>query len=323
MRVSPAAALCWRPCQVSLKRSDKGSRKPLGLAMSASGAQTRNETSLFYLIADWIYFLPRFVAVLDIFWKCTSVWIPGSSEDYYQSAKRTAALPDRRSLSVWIGSSVFWGHFLLLNPSYTTERIARDAEFRFTQINVKEKLEELSKSLFFSPEGLRAATVTVGGGLPPFVFLSAFGRWRRTSRVLFPVDFSHDFQLLGREGQRTEWPKCARRGGTHPTTSPCEGGGSQAASEASESVLFPASRRGASGAFRSSACGAALSYVIQGMPNIESLNLSGCYNLTDNGLGHAFVQEIPSLRVLNLSLCKQITDSSLGRIAQYLKTWRC
>uniref|UniRef100_A0A8C1LWC8 F-box/LRR-repeat protein 14 n=1 Tax=Cyprinus carpio TaxID=7962 RepID=A0A8C1LWC8_CYPCA len=62
-----------------------------------------------------------------------------------------------------------------------------------------------------------------------------------------------------------------------------------------------------------------LSYVIQGMPNIESLNLSGCYNLTDNGLGHAFVQEIPSLKVLNLSLCKQITDSSLGRIAQYLK----
>ncbi|VFV18571.1 f-box lrr-repeat protein 14-like [Lynx pardinus] len=45
----------------------------------------------------------------------------------------------------------------------------------------------------------------------------------------------------------------------------------------------------------------------------------GCYNLTDNGLGHAFVQEIGSLRALNLSLCKQITDSSLGRIAQYLK----
>ncbi|ELK02609.1 F-box/LRR-repeat protein 14 [Pteropus alecto] len=62
-----------------------------------------------------------------------------------------------------------------------------------------------------------------------------------------------------------------------------------------------------------------LSYVIQGMANIESLNLSGCYNLTDNGLGHAFVQEISSLRALNLSLCKQITDSSLGRIAQYLK----
>ncbi|KAK2546561.1 Fbxl14 [Columba livia] len=62
-----------------------------------------------------------------------------------------------------------------------------------------------------------------------------------------------------------------------------------------------------------------LSYVIQGMADIESLNLSGCYNLTDNGLGHAFVAEISSLRSLNLSLCKQITDSSLGRIAQYLK----
>lgn len=62
-----------------------------------------------------------------------------------------------------------------------------------------------------------------------------------------------------------------------------------------------------------------LSYVIQGMANIESLNLSGCYNFTDNGLGHTFVQEIGSLRALNLSLCKQITDSSLGRIAQYLK----
>ncbi|XP_039402745.1 F-box/LRR-repeat protein 14 [Mauremys reevesii] len=62
-----------------------------------------------------------------------------------------------------------------------------------------------------------------------------------------------------------------------------------------------------------------LSYVIQGMAEIESLNLSGCYNLTDNGLGHAFVAEIGSLRALNLSLCKQITDSSLGRIAQYLK----
>ncbi|KAK7798412.1 hypothetical protein U0070_021080 [Myodes glareolus] len=62
-----------------------------------------------------------------------------------------------------------------------------------------------------------------------------------------------------------------------------------------------------------------LSYVIQGMANIESLNLSGCYNLTENGLGHAFVQEIGSLRALNFSLCKQITYSSLERIAQYLK----
>ncbi|XP_022081375.1 F-box/LRR-repeat protein 14-like [Acanthaster planci] len=62
-----------------------------------------------------------------------------------------------------------------------------------------------------------------------------------------------------------------------------------------------------------------LSHVLQGMPNIQSLNLSGCYNLTDFGLSHAFVHEIPTLTVLNLSLCKQITDTSLWRIAQYLK----
>lgn len=59
--------------------------------------------------------------------------------------------------------------------------------------------------------------------------------------------------------------------------------------------------------------------VIQGIPNLESLNLSGCYNVTDIGLSHAFVNEVPSLTVLNLSLCKQVTDTSLGRIAQYLK----
>ncbi|XP_002735244.3 F-box/LRR-repeat protein 14-like [Saccoglossus kowalevskii] len=62
-----------------------------------------------------------------------------------------------------------------------------------------------------------------------------------------------------------------------------------------------------------------LSSVVQGMHNLQSLNLSGCYNLTDVGLAHAFVREMPSLTVLNLSLCKQITDSSLGRIAQYLR----
>ena len=59
--------------------------------------------------------------------------------------------------------------------------------------------------------------------------------------------------------------------------------------------------------------------VITGISNVESLNLSGCYSVTDIGLGHAFVQDISTLTVLNLSLCKQVTDSSLGRIAQYLK----
>jgi len=59
--------------------------------------------------------------------------------------------------------------------------------------------------------------------------------------------------------------------------------------------------------------------VVQGIPNLESLNLSGCYNVTDIGLSHAFVSDVPTLTQLNLSLCKQVTDTSLGRIAQYLK----
>ncbi|XP_069142673.1 F-box/LRR-repeat protein 14-like [Argopecten irradians] len=59
--------------------------------------------------------------------------------------------------------------------------------------------------------------------------------------------------------------------------------------------------------------------VICGIPNIETLNLSGCFTLTDIGLGHAFSQDLPSITELNLSLCKQLTDSSLGRIAQSLK----
>lgn len=59
--------------------------------------------------------------------------------------------------------------------------------------------------------------------------------------------------------------------------------------------------------------------VLKGVPNLESLNLSGCYNITDTGITNAFCQEYSSLVELNLSLCKQVTDTSLGRIAQYLK----
>ncbi|KAF4520640.1 hypothetical protein B566_EDAN007506 [Ephemera danica] len=59
--------------------------------------------------------------------------------------------------------------------------------------------------------------------------------------------------------------------------------------------------------------------VVHGVPNVERLNLSGCFNITDSGLAHAFACHLPSLTQLDLSLCKQVTDSSLGRIAQYLR----
>ena len=58
--------------------------------------------------------------------------------------------------------------------------------------------------------------------------------------------------------------------------------------------------------------------VISGLPAVESLDLSGCYNVTDIGIAHALTANVLSLTRLNLSLCKQITDSSLGRIAQHL-----
>ena len=59
--------------------------------------------------------------------------------------------------------------------------------------------------------------------------------------------------------------------------------------------------------------------LVNGIPNLESLDLSGCYNLSDSALDSAFNRDIASLKTLNLSLCKEITDSSLGRIAQYCK----
>ena len=59
--------------------------------------------------------------------------------------------------------------------------------------------------------------------------------------------------------------------------------------------------------------------VVTGIKNLESLNLSGCYNVTDTGLAHGFSIELPHLKVLDLSLCKQVTDQSIGRIVQNLK----
>lgn len=59
--------------------------------------------------------------------------------------------------------------------------------------------------------------------------------------------------------------------------------------------------------------------LVNGIPNLESLNLSGCYNLSDSALDTAFNRDIPSLKILNLSLCKEVTDNSLGRIATHCK----
>lgn len=59
--------------------------------------------------------------------------------------------------------------------------------------------------------------------------------------------------------------------------------------------------------------------VFKCMPNLESLNLSGCYNVTDYGMKNALSELFPSVTKLNLSLCKQVTDTSVNRISKFLR----
>ncbi len=59
--------------------------------------------------------------------------------------------------------------------------------------------------------------------------------------------------------------------------------------------------------------------VVQGMPALSLLDLSGCYNLSDSVLETGFNRTISSLTSINLSLCKELTDNSLGRIATHCK----
>ena len=55
--------------------------------------------------------------------------------------------------------------------------------------------------------------------------------------------------------------------------------------------------------------------LVKGIPNLESLNLSGCFNLSDHTFEGAIHKDVPSLTSLNLSNCKDISNSSLVTIA--------
>ena len=56
---------------------------------------------------------------------------------------------------------------------------------------------------------------------------------------------------------------------------------------------------------------------VPGLHTLTSLNLSGCFNLTDPGLAVMMHQLTPSLTHLNLGLCKEVTDRSLARIGRH------
>ena len=62
--------------------------------------------------------------------------------------------------------------------------------------------------------------------------------------------------------------------------------------------------------------------VITGIPNLDSLNLSGCYNVTDSLLSRALFMHLPTMTSLNLSLCKQIRDASIERIEKAMPNLR-
>lgn len=90
-------------------------------------------------------------------------------------------------------------------------------------------------------------------------------------------------------------------------------------SNGNANVLFPSITRRGIRRIQVLSLRRSIKEVITGVRNLETLNLSGCYSITDNSLLGAFSQELPSLKVLNLSLCKQITDTAINRIAICLR----
>lgn len=53
--------------------------------------------------------------------------------------------------------------------------------------------------------------------------------------------------------------------------------------------------------------------------HLQSLDLTGCFNVTDALIINALEHELPLLERLILSFCKQITDTSIARVAQYAR----
>lgn len=62
--------------------------------------------------------------------------------------------------------------------------------------------------------------------------------------------------------------------------------------------------------------------VTQSITNLDSLILSGCFNLTDEKLVNAFQTSLPCLLELNLSMCKKITDQSIFKICKSAQNLR-
>ena len=46
--------------------------------------------------------------------------------------------------------------------------------------------------------------------------------------------------------------------------------------------------------------------LVSGIPNLQSLNLSGCFNLSDANIDFTFCRDVNSLKILDLSFCKEV-----------------
>ncbi len=58
------------------------------------------------------------------------------------------------------------------------------------------------------------------------------------------------------------------------------------------------------------------------VPSLVSVDLSGCYNLTESVMEGAIQGDLPNLRCLDLGLCKDVGDGTLGRIGTYCSNLR-
>jgi F-box/leucine-rich repeat protein 14 len=62
--------------------------------------------------------------------------------------------------------------------------------------------------------------------------------------------------------------------------------------------------------------------LLHSVPMLTYVDLSGCYNLTENVMEIAIQRELPNLNSLDLGLCKDVGDGTLGRIGTYCNNLR-
>jgi hypothetical protein len=55
---------------------------------------------------------------------------------------------------------------------------------------------------------------------------------------------------------------------------------------------------------------------LRGLSNLDSLDLAGCAQVTDEGLDH--LRGLSNLRLLNLSQCAEVTVAGLGKLKRLL-----